>query len=467
MGKWSPLIFGAFGLVAGGAFCSSAYAQAGAAQKTEPGVQLLQPIGPGQQTPPVTITLKDALQRASGLDPNTVSAQNDEKDAHEDRLQARNALLPQFGINSVYWNTEGDGRTTDGRFVTNDGVHVYQDWITFHQDLSPASLMHTAYNRAEAAQALAHAKVEIARRGLTVAVTKAFYALAVAQRKYVTAQEALDEANRFLAITQAQEREGQAPHSDVIKAQVQAGIQQTAFDDARLAIEDARLDLAVLIFPNLNENFTVVDDLDSPTALPTFGEVQNMASRDNPDIRVALETARESDLDVKAAKNAQLPTLTVETDWGLQANKIGLEEVQSAFPELGPVGTLGYQLIATLTMPVCDWGTLRSKVHQAEYKQDAAKVQLSQTQRQTLGELYATYNEAMVAREAVDKLRRTADLATESLRLVNLRYQAGESTSLEVVDAQNTWTLARNAYVDAMARYRVGVAALQTITGNF
>ena len=37
-----------------------------------------------------------------------------------------------------------------------------------------------------------------------------------------------------------------------------------------------------------------------------------------------------------------------------------------------------------------------------------------------LGELYAAYNEALVARDAVDKLRQTADLAAESLRLVNV-----------------------------------------------
>jgi outer membrane protein TolC len=53
------------------------------------------------------------------------------------------------------------------------------------------------------------------------------------------------------------------------------------------------------------------------------------------------------------------------------------------------------------------------------------------------------------------------------LRLVGLRYQAGESTALEVVDAENTVTSARNAYDDARLRYRVAVANLQTLTGNF
>ena len=58
-------------------------------------------------------------------------------------------------------------------------------------------------------------------------------------------------------------------------------------------------------------------------------------------------------------------------------------------------------------------------------------------------------------------------LAAESLRLINLRYQAGESTALEVVDAQNTLVQMRNAYDDAQSRYRVALATLQTVTGNF
>ncbi len=84
-----------------------------------------------------------------------------------------------------------------------------------------------------------------------------------------------------------------------------------------------------------------------------------------------------------------------------------------------------------------------------------------------LGNLYSSYNEASVARAAVESSRHTADLAAESLRLINLRYQAGESTALEVVDAQNTLTTARNAYADAQVRYRVALANLQTLTGNF
>jgi outer membrane protein TolC len=448
-----------------------------AAQATPPApsgesdVQLLQPSGPGQTTPPATITLQDALERARKLDPTLLGAVSDARSAHEDRLQARNAMLPSITATTQYLGTQGDGgKISDGRFVTNDGVHVYRAWGVYHEDLSPTLLMGTGYTRAKAAEALANAKSEIARRGLAVTVTKGYYGLVVAQRKYATAQAGLDQAKRFMDITQSLERQGQAPHSDAVKAEIQYRIQKQAFDEAKFAMEDTRLGLAVILFPDFNENFSVVDDLDSAPPLPPFPEIQGMAEKQNPDIRVALETLREADLDLRLAKSAFLPTLTVDTDYGIEANCFALRCTRASVqtdPAVGIVPNLGYFLTAALTVPVWDWGTLRSKLHQAEYKQQFAKAQLSLAQRTRISELYATYDEAIIGRAGLEESRTTAELAAESLRLTNLRYQAGASPATEVVDAETALVTARNAYADAQIRYRMLLATLQTFTGSF
>jgi outer membrane protein TolC len=435
---------------------------------TESSVQLLQPPAQGQSTPPITVTLQDALERARKNDPGYLSAVTDAKNAQEDRLQARNALLPSAVASTQFLGTQGDGgKISDGRFVTNDGVHVYRAWGVFHQDLSPGTFMATGLKRAKAAEALAKAKAEIARRGLTVTVSKDFYGLVMAQRKYATSQQALEQTRHFFDITRAAEREGQAPHTDALKAEIQYRLQEQAFDEAKLAMEDARLTLAVLLFPTLNENFSVVDDLDSAQALPAFAEIQAMAEKENPDLRVAIEAARQSDLDVTAAKTAFFPTLVVDTDYGIEANCFALRCTRASVPEVGVVPNLGYFVTAALTIPVWDWGTLRSKLHQAQYKQQVAKATLNQEQQLKISELYAAYNEAAVARSAVDASRHTAELAADSLRLVNLRYESGASPATEVVDAQTTLFTARNAYIDAQARFRAALAALQTMTGTF
>lgn len=437
----------------------------------ESDVQLLQPTGPGQATPPVTVTLQDALERARKLDPTLVGAVSDARSAREDRIQARNAMLPQITGTTQYLGTQGDGgKISDGRFVTNDGIHVYRAWGVLHQDLSPGLLMGSAYTRAKAAEALSNAKAEIARRGLAVTVTKNYYGLVVAQRKYATAQAGLDQAKHFLDITQDLEHQGQAPHSDALKAEIQYRIQKQAFDEAKFSMEDTRLGLAVILFPDFNENFTVVDDLDSAPALPPFPEVREMAEKQNPDMRVALETLREADLDVKIAKSAFLPTLTLDTDYGIEANCFALHCTRASLqtdPAVGVVPNLGYFLTAALTVPVWDWGTLRSKLHQAEYKQDSAKAALSLAKRMDISELYATYDEAIVARAALEESRNTAELAAESLRLTTLRYQGGAAPATDVVDAETALVTARNAYADAQVRYRTLLANLQTFTGSF
>lgn len=45
------------------------------------------------------------------------------------------------------------------------------------------------------------------------------------------------------------------------------------------------------------------------------------------------------------------------------------------------VPNLGYFLTAAVTLPVWDWGRLRSKLHQEEYKQQQSKAQISEAQR--------------------------------------------------------------------------------------
>jgi outer membrane protein TolC len=451
-------------LVVGVLFPKPLAAQSPQTPQTPP-LQLIQPPGPAAA--PITITLDDALERARKLDLNLQAALLDTQIAREDRLQARNARLPNVTARTQYLGTQGNGTLPSGRYVTNDGVHVYRQWGILNQDLSPNTILATGYKRAQAVEAYTRAKADIALRGLDLTVSRNYYGLVTTQRKYVTAQQAVQQALRFLQVTQEQERLGQVARSDVVKADLQYQVQKQAFDDSTLAMGNARLNLGVLIFPSINENFTVVDDLDSARALPSFPEAQRMAETANPDLRAANEILRQATLDVRAARNAFLPTGFIETDYGIEANAYALHSSVAADPEHRILPNLGYFVTATVNIPVWDWGTLRGRLQQSKFRQSEADVALLQTRRVLQTNLYLYYNEAIAARSSVESTRRAADLAAESLRLINLRYQAGESGALEVVDAQNSLIQARNAYDDAEARYRIAITQLQTLTGGF
>ncbi len=411
---------------------------------------------------PLTVTLQDAITRARKNNPEYHAALTAYGSAKEDRVQGRAALLPSVNYDAGLLYTQGNGTPT-GRFVSANGVHEYLSQGNVHQDISLQGI--AEYRRTRAAEAVARARSEIAARGLVVTVVQAYYHFVVAQRKYDTAQRAASQGRRFLDISQKLEQGGEVAHSDVIKAQIQFQQQQRDLQEAELEMNRTRLELAVLIFPDFNEQFSVVDDLQTPEPLPSFTEVQIAAARQNPDLRAAVGTLQEARQQVGAAWSGFLPSLKLDYFYGIDANHFATRQFDPA-SQLA-LRNLGYAATATLQLPVWNWGANRSRLKQASLRREQAQLELTFTQRQLLARLRTLYDEAQTARSELDSLSQSAELAAESLRLTTLRYQSGEATVLEVVDAQNTSTLNRNAFSDGQSRFRVALANLQTLTGTF
>jgi outer membrane protein len=214
-----------------------------------------------------------------------------------------------------------------------------------------------------------------------------------------------------------------------------------------------------LLFRDFNENFTVADDLSSLDPLPSLDEVTAAGTRNNPDLRAAQATLQQASREVTSAWGGVLPSVSLDYWYGIDANRFATR--------VDGVNTLGSAAAATLQVPIWSWGANFSKVKQANLQKKLAAIELSAAQRTLLANLRTFYDEAQAARAELDLLSQSVQLATESLRLINLRYQGGESTVLEVVDAQNTLTLATNAYNDGLVRFRVATANIQTLTGKF
>jgi outer membrane protein TolC len=411
---------------------------------------------------PLVLTLQDALTRARANEPEYRAALMQYGVARQQTVQARAGLLPNVNYNAQFLYTQGNGTAT-GRFVAANGVHEYISQANVHQTLSWQDA--AEYRLSRAREALAKANSEIANRGLVVTVTQAYYSAVIAQRKYATAQRAAAEATHFLDISQKLERGGEVAHSDAIKAQIQAQQRQRAVQDAQLEMERNRLELAVLIFPNFNQNFATVDDLDNVEPLPSFAEAEVHAGNQNPQLRAALASMNAAKQQVAVAWNSFLPSLALDYFYGIDANRFATNGID---PSSGrPVRNLGYAATASLQLPVWNWGAGHAKLKSAHLEQQQARVELSFAQRKMVADLRAFYAQAQTARVELDSFRQSADLGGESLRLTTLRYQAGEATALEVVDAQNTLTDAQNALADGQLRFRVAIANLQTLTGQF
>jgi outer membrane protein TolC len=444
-------------LVAAVSFCFAGIAAAQEAATSTNGsttkeAQQAAPAAP--QT--LRLTLQDALALARKNSVPFQAAQTDAAIARQDRYQAAAALLPGVNYNNQALYTQSNGPGNAVKYIANNAVHEYVSQANIHEAIDLAGI--SSFRRVSAAAALARARAEIASRGLVVTVVQGYYSLAAAQQKLQAAQKASEEGNRFFKLTQDLQGGGEVAHSDVIKAELQMNDRRRQLQEAQLTFVNARLDLAVLLFPNFNENYEVADDLHSPVPLPTLAEVQQQAARDNPDARAALEAVRAAGSEVTGARAGYLPSLTLDYWYGIDAVRFAVN---------GPNGlsNLGSSAAATLNIPIWNWGATQSRIKQAELRRTQAKRELSLAQRKLLAEIQSLYAEADTALNELAGLRRSAELAADSLRLTMLRYTGGEATILEVVDAQNTSVQANTAYQDGAVRYRVALANLQTLTG--
>lgn len=451
------------------AFCLCLPPASAQTRKPKPPVRATVPMArppAANSGPPVTLSLSDALARAEKNSPQFQAAATAVKLARENQTQASAAMKPSFDYVMQYLNTQGNGISPVGRFVTNDGIHVYRAWLVARQQMPASFFIDAGPHKAAYQKAMAQAGEEIARRGLAATVTHAYYALLVARRAYHTAQESLRSGRHFLAVSRALEQGGEVAHADVIRFELQVSGQERAVEDAYLALDNARLNLAVLVFPKFQSNFRVVDDLDKPPALPTFPEAANMARDRNPLIRSALAAYHVAGVDVSLAKSAFYPSLSVEFDYGIEANAFALHSDNLTRPGvLQP--NLGYFATYSLNLPLWDWGARLSRLHQARDRQRLARVNLSYAQRQVVSRLYSFYNEAATAWNQLTSLRRSVVLASHNLQLITMQYEAGATTVPQVLDAETSLAQARDSYAAGQARYHDALATLQTLTGSF
>jgi outer membrane protein TolC len=413
------------------------------------------------------ITLEEAIHRAQISDVTYRTAAANKSVAALDRSIARSALLPGVVYHNQFiytkpgqqssTNTQITGTTSTPIFIANNSVHEYISQGVVTETIGVAGI--ADYHRLSAEAEASAARQEVARRGLVATVIGNYFGVLAAERKLGVAQRSTDEAQRFSQLTQKLESGREVAHADVVKANLQLQQRQRDLADAGLAAEKARLDLAVLLFPDPLTPYTLTNDLDQPSVLPPKAEVQADGAKNNPDLRAALQAARAAKFELTAARAAYLPDLSLAYFYGIDAPQFALK---------GPDGAhnLGYAAAVTLDIPVWDWFATHSRVKQSAIRNDLANVELTATQRQLVASLEVLYNEAAVAAEQITSFDETVRTAAESLRLTNLRYTAGEASVLDVVDAQNSYSVAQAAQVDAAVRYHLAFGQLQTLTGK-
>ena len=419
----------------------------------------------GQAAKAETLTLDEVIARAEANDPSYAAAIAERRATALERTDAKAALLPTvtYHNQAIYTQPNGLPASRIGQvtgapspiFIANNAIREYASQGLFNETIGFAQV---AGNRAAGATAArAAAEYEVTRRGLVAAVVNLFYGVASGGERVDVAREAGTEAEQFAELTKKRETAREAAHADVLKAELQQQQRQRDLTEAVTMLAKASVELGVLLYPDPMTAYQV-KTTEAPI-LPERAGVEALARENNPELRSAFAALQLSEAGTYAATVALLPELALNFSYGIDATNFGVN---------GPEGirNLGYSMSAALDIPVWDWLTTERKIKAAKVREGAVRVALTAAQRRLLANLAEIYTEAEVANRQMASLAASVETARESLRLLKLRYADGESTVLEVVDAQNTLLAAQTALIDGRVRYRLALANLQTLTGR-
>lgn len=279
------------------------------------------------------------------------------------------------------------------------------------------------------------------------------------QDRLAIARDNLANAQQVLDVVLAQERAGAASALDVAQQRTVVAQQKASIPPLEQQRQQSETALALLLGEppqRLSLERQSLDELDIPAVAP--GLPSTLLDR-RPDIQNADAQLAAARFNVKEAKAQLFPSIQLTGQGGFQSAALGTL--------FNSASTL-YSLAASLTQPIFEGGALRGEIElsQAQYQE------LAQTYVKTVLTAFGDVENALIATRQSELAYRAQQevvaQAREAFRLSDAQYRAGAVDLLTVLNAQQSYFLARDQLVQAKSeRLQAAVALYRALGGGW
>ena len=283
-------------------------------------------------------------------------------------------------------------------------------------------------------------------------------------------QEDVAEANLKNAQTDQQAAEarlelGLATLPDVLEARSAAAQADYDLQAAIGASEIAHGDLATAlgISPVNPLQVESIQSLTIPQDLTVTVEASiDKALVQRPDLMQRVAELRAAQAEVKAAKTAYLPTLSLSGIAGLTKNYA--EQDQS--PGLYSANQEFWNAHSSLTWTLFDGFAREQRLARARAEQKQAAADIDAMRDQVENQVWSAYSTARTALRQQKAAAALLEAASSSYEAALQSYNFGVRSQIDVVSAQRALAAARTADVTARTQLLTGIAALAFQTGD-
>jgi outer membrane protein TolC len=306
----------------------------------------------------------------------------------------------------------------------------------------------------QAALGIDIAQLQTIRVSQTVAfeVATAYFRLLQARATRVVAQESVRRAESILDITRKSFKAGLVERDQVLRAEVQLAQERRAVVTSQRAVLVAGAALNLAIGLNVSLPTEVVDRTDEPPFGLSLAECLQRAVENRREFRVAQRSIEVAQEGVRVARADFAPQVFAQ---GAAAYSGG-HKVLVGPTESGSI--------------IINWNLLQGGQRQGQLRTANAALRAAAAQAQVVCDTIAyevneAYRDLDAARQNIALARPAVTQARENLRLVTRKYQAGDATPTDIVDAETALTRAQQDYYNSLYDYLTALARIEYAMG--
>lgn len=405
---------------------------------------------PGDSMP--TVTLAEALGRATGLDPNYVAALGQVDNAQWARRSAFSVfILPSITLNADIARPNPQSIN----FVTFLPVRQQVTaQVTARYDLFLGGQKLAELSRSGAALEAAHAGELVARFAAAQQTESEYYAVLANAELLRVARERMQRAEQQLAVARARVVSGAAVQTDSLQLRLELTKARVGRLLQESALRIARLELGRRVGAVGPVEAAPLDTSPAPDLPITLADAITQGAMQGPQYRVARANERAAGAAFRARLGDYLPHAT------LSFNALAFDTL--FFPKDFKRTTF----TLSLSFPLWDNGQREIALSRARANRDAARAIREDKDRAVQRDVTAAYDGYVTARAAAQQAAEGLLVARENYRVQQSRYRAGASTILDLLKAQSDLDDADAVLVQARYATRLALAGLENILGR-
>jgi outer membrane protein TolC len=413
---------------------------------------------------PVTLTLADAVKLGLAANLGVLTADDTARASRAQRLSALSNLLPTVSVDASETSTQINLAAFGFKFNLPPGsgfsiptvVGPFQ-YSQLLGNLSQSVWDPVARRNWHASQEGEHASVLSARdaREVVVLAVAGAYLQTIAIEAGVGSQRAqVENAQAIYHQAEVRKEAGTNARIDVTRTLVELQGQQQRLNALQSDLRKQKLAVARLIGLPLDRELILSDPLAfNPPPVPEAAGAVQQAFQKRWDLQAAASQVRAAEIVVSAARAERLPSASLTADYGVLGPS--------------PVSNHGvYSVVGSLNVPVYQGGRVKADVEQAQATLHQRQAELADQRGRVEQDVRTALIELETAIGEVRLAENNRGYAAETLREARDRFNAGVTTTVEVVQAQEQVASAESDYFNALFAFDLARISLSRAMGE-